>query len=59
MDSYKKMIALYPDDPAAHYNLGLTYLNLGDKKSALQEHETLKKIDSKTARQLLDLINNK
>jgi tetratricopeptide (TPR) repeat protein len=38
-ESYKKAIKLAPYRPMLHYGLGLVYVKLGDKKSALKEFQ--------------------
>ena len=43
---FLKLIDLYPDYPAAHYNLGLIYKSVGQLKSAEREFEEELKIHS-------------
>lgn len=52
----KKAIKLRPKYSTARYNLGVTYLKTGDKKAAMQEHESLKKFDEGAAEALLKEI---
>jgi tetratricopeptide (TPR) repeat protein len=42
--AYKQAIKLKPDYANAHYNLGLTYLILNDKDSAIEEFRILKEL---------------
>jgi hypothetical protein len=41
-----------PDNPTIHNNLGIEYLSIGDKASALAEYEALKKLDPEGAERL-------
>ena len=43
-DTYKQIIQLKIDSADTHYGLGLTFINLGDKKSAQLEYNTLVKL---------------
>jgi tetratricopeptide (TPR) repeat protein len=54
VEAYKQAIRLKPDDADAHYNLGLAYLGLDDKGSALEEDKILKGIDSEMANGLFN-----
>ena len=42
--NFKKALAINPDHGDSRYNLALTYLEKGDKKSALQHFTTYKDI---------------
>lgn len=53
----KRTISLSPKYTLAHYYLGASYLMLGDREGALEEHEILKALDSNLAKKLFDLIN--
>jgi TonB family protein len=58
--SYKQYIELEdgPFAPASHLGLGIAFLRLGDKKSALNEYQNLKRINNhERAEQLLREIN--
>jgi tetratricopeptide (TPR) repeat protein len=59
IDHYKQCITLEdgPHVPPAHFALGVAYLNIGDKESAMAEYSALKKIDKEGAERLLNLIN--
>jgi len=46
-----------PND-ITYFTLGNTYFLIGDKSSALNEYEILKKLNIHLAGQLFDLINN-
>ena len=56
IESYKQAIRIDPDDATAHYGLGVTYIILRDKSSALKQHKILKKLDTKMAKELLGMI---
>jgi tetratricopeptide (TPR) repeat protein len=57
IEAYKEAIRIKPDFAEAHYNLGLTYLILGDKGSALDEYRILKDLDKDLANKLFTLID--
>lgn len=57
VEPFKKAIALAPQNPM-YLNLGLTYLKLGDKTSALEQYHLLKEKNSILAQQLLNRIND-
>ncbi len=60
IDVYKQCIELEdgPLAPPSHYGLGIAYLRLGDKQSAMNEYHALKKIYNQVrAEQLLAEIN--
>ncbi|HXX54049.1 MAG TPA: tetratricopeptide repeat protein [Thermodesulfovibrionales bacterium] len=52
----KKAVQLRPSYSSARYNLGVTYLKIGNKKAALQEYESLKKLDEGAAETLMGEI---
>ncbi len=56
--AYSEAIRISPNDPEAHYGLGLVYRALRKKTEALHEYETLKKLDSKLAAELASAINS-
>jgi hypothetical protein len=49
-------LKLRPSLPQAHYNLGLTFVAINDKKSAREQYEALKAINSDLAAQLEKLL---
>ena len=53
---FKQAIRIDPDLVLAHYGIGLCYLLIGDKNSALDEYKILKELDIDLANQLFDLI---
>jgi len=57
IDAYKQAIRINPDYVKAHYNLGVAYLGLGDKSSALDEYKVLNELDKESADTLFKLIN--
>jgi tetratricopeptide (TPR) repeat protein len=54
--AYKQAIRIKPDDARAHSNLGVAYLIIGDRGSALNEYKILKDMDSDLANGLFNLI---
>jgi TonB family protein len=56
VEPFKRAIALAPQG-SMYLNLGLTYLKLGDKTSALEQYALLKERNSILAAQLLEQIN--
>jgi len=58
-ESFKKAIRIKPAFAEAHYNLGLTYLQLGDKCCALEEYKILKQLDRNKADELFNQIYKK
>jgi superkiller protein 3 len=53
----KKAIKIRSNYSSARYNLGITYIKTGNKKAALKEYESLKKLDEGAAESLLQEIN--
>jgi Flp pilus assembly protein TadD len=53
---HEKAISLAPREPSYYYNLGLSYLILGDTTKALEQQEKLRAIDSRVADQLASVI---
>jgi len=56
VESYKRAVRLKPLLPETHLNLGMTYLQMGDKGSALEEFKILKDLDKEMANRLFNLI---
>ena len=56
IEELKQAIRINPDDALAHYNLGVCYIGIRDKSSALRQHKILKKLDTKMAKELLGMI---
>ena len=54
--AFKQAIRIKPVDAKAHYLLGLAYLLNGDKGSALEEYEILKKLDKDLSNKLFNII---
>jgi tetratricopeptide (TPR) repeat protein len=52
--AYKQAIHLRPDLALARYQLGLAYLEIGDRFAAREQAEELVKLDSKLAKQLYE-----
>lgn len=53
IEAYKHAARLRPEQPEAYYNLGLTYLEIGDRESAMAQSRTLETIDTELNRKLL------
>jgi Tfp pilus assembly protein PilF len=58
LQALEKAIQIKPKYAQAHYALGLSYLKLGDKNSALKEFRILKTLDQNLADELIRMINN-
>lgn len=56
IEAYKQAIRIKPDYADAHYILGLLYLLLGYRSSALDQYRILKDLDSHHANELFNLI---
>jgi len=54
--SLQQAIRLKPGFADAHYGLGMAYLKLGDRGSALQEYNILRNLDKEKADKLFSLI---
>ena len=57
IEFYKEEVRKNPDDALAHNNLGVVYIMLNDRGSALDQYKILKKLDTKKAKMLLDYID--
>ena len=57
IEELKQTIRINPDDADAHANLGVTYLSLHDRDSALEQYKILKNLDTEWANELFNLIN--
>ncbi len=57
IEAYKQAIRINPDDAEAHTNLGLGYIFLNDKVSALEQYKILENLDSEMANELYNIIN--
>ena len=53
IDAYRQAARLRPDQPEAYYDLGLAYLEIGDRKSALAQSRLLEPLDPELNRKLL------
>jgi len=56
IEAYKQAIRITPDLANAHYNLGVAYLILNDRGSALEEYKILKELNPEMANKLFNLI---
>ncbi len=52
----KQAIRIDPDYALAHYNLGIVYILLKDRGSAMEQYKILKKLDTERANRLFNLI---
>jgi tetratricopeptide (TPR) repeat protein len=57
IEAFEQALRIKPDYPDARYLLGLTYLNMSDKGSALEQYEILKTLDAERANGLFNMIN--
>jgi Flp pilus assembly protein TadD len=57
VEAFKQAVKIKSGYAAAHYNLGVACLNLGDQKTAQAAYETLKTLDADMASRLLKLIS--
>jgi tetratricopeptide (TPR) repeat protein len=53
---HEKAISLSPDNPFFYYNLGVSYLVLGNSEKALEQKEKLLQLDPLAANRLAALI---
>ena len=49
----EEKVSLKPHYAEAHHILGFVYLNIGNKKAAIKQHEILKDLDKDLANELL------
>ena len=56
IEDAKEEVRTNPDDAGAHLNLGIAYLSLNDRGSALEQYKILKSLDSKLANKLFNFI---
>jgi TonB family protein len=54
--AFETAVRLKPDFAAAHYGLGLSYLEVGDKRSAEKEAQVLRKLNSRLADRLAGML---
>ena len=55
----RRAVELDPDSARAHHYLGLACLSLGDRESALRQHEALRALDPARASELLAEIRRR
>jgi len=55
-EAYIQAVRIDPDYAEAHYSLGVAYLLIKDRDSALNEYKILKELDIDLANKLFDLI---
>ena len=54
--AFETAVRLKPDFASAHYGLGLSYLEVGDKRSAEKEEQVLRKLNSRLADRLAGML---
>ena len=57
-EAFKQAIRINPDDTDARLSLGIAYLSLNDRGSAVEQYKILKSLDPKLAKKLFSVINN-
>jgi tetratricopeptide (TPR) repeat protein len=57
LEAFKRAIQLKPDFGKAYYNLGKSYLAVGNRNGALEQYNILQSIDQDWAEKLDGLIN--
>jgi tetratricopeptide (TPR) repeat protein len=57
INAYLRVVELHPDWEDEHLALGMIYIKLGDRESALKEYEILRRLDQNKAELLLLQIN--
>jgi len=56
IEAYKQAIRINPDYVEAHYNLGLAYVLLNDRGSALKQYKILENLDTELANELFNFM---
>ena len=56
LEDAKEEVRKNPDDAEAHYMLGLAYIVLKDRGSAMEQYKILKKLDTELANKLFNAI---
>lgn len=54
--AFETAVRLKPDFASSHYGLGLSYLEVGDKRSAQKEEQVLRKLNSRLADRLAGMF---
>jgi hypothetical protein len=54
--AFETAVRLKPDFASSHYGLGLSYLEVGDKRSAEKEEQVLRKLNSRLADRLVGMF---
>ena len=58
IESFKQAIKISPDNAKAHYNLGVAYISLSDRGSAMGQMMILRRLDYVLSYELYNLIKN-
>ncbi|MEK6321360.1 MAG: TonB family protein [Acidobacteriota bacterium] len=58
LEAFRQAVAILPDSVEGHYNLGLTYLKIGDRQSAISEYTILTGLNEGRAEALRRLIDS-
>ena len=56
IESYKQAIKIDPDHALTHCYLGTSYLLLNDRGSAMEQYKILKKLNTRLANDLFNVI---
>jgi tetratricopeptide (TPR) repeat protein len=57
VESFRQAIRLKPDFVKAYYNLGRSFLALGNRDAAIEQYNILQNLDQDLAERLNNLIN--
>ncbi|HMF56790.1 MAG TPA: tetratricopeptide repeat protein, partial [Pyrinomonadaceae bacterium] len=53
IEAYRRAAQLQPEQAEAYYNLGMTYLEIGDHTAAMEQGHILQRLDAKLYRKLM------
>jgi len=56
IEACKQALSINPDFAEAHFNLGMAYINLNNRDSALEQYKILKNLDTEMANDLFNEI---
>ena len=56
VEQYRQAVRLKPDYSLAHYNLGISYIKMGNRNGAMEEYRILQRLDQDQARKLYGQI---
>ena len=58
LEAYKHVVRIKADFANVYYYMGLLYIDVNNKKSAIEQYETLKILNVRLANKLFEIINN-